>query len=163
MLPNGSAEPRLRKPRFLIHILFACWLAMEQLQALLHQQNEAFQSVISQSMNAQNQTNAQIQQVVTNQSQQLESMQHQMANLSQAMTTMMTNQVAAAGATAPAASTHQASGDMEELKSIVHPGLLEKISTHDGEESSFPAWRLKFEGLCSLIGLEEKMNLSLNV
>ena len=49
---------------------------------------------------------------------------------------------------------HLDQGDSEAVKSIVHPGILEKCATHDGQESTFPAWRFKFEGLAALIGLE---------
>ena len=65
------------------------------------------------------------------------------------------------GGEAQAAGTTLHSGDLEEVKSIIHPGLLERVEKHDGEEASFPAWRFQFEALAALIGIDKDLDLAL--
>ena len=47
------------------------------------------------------------------------------------------------------------------IKSILHPGIIEKLASHNGEEAAFPSWRFKFEGLVSLVGLDSYLQTAL--
>ena len=117
--------------------------------------------------------------VITQQQAQAQLMQSQLDQLSQGMMTMM--QQAAAGGTAATGSPPQTGrgsgpdleaghpqrhrldeGDTVGIKSILHPGIVEKLPSHNGEEATFPAWRFKFEGLATLVGLDQYLQTSLD-
>ena len=52
-------------------------------------------------------------------------------------------------------------GDSETVKSIVHPGILEKCVAHNGEDATFPSWRFRIESLAALIGLDSYLESAL--
>eukprot|EP00971_Amphidinium_carterae_P042638 838370-Amphidinium_carterae.1 len=50
-------------------------------------------------------------------------------------------------------------GEADELRSIIHPSLIEKAEGHDGQESTFPAWKFQFEALAALIGRDKQIDM----
>eukprot|EP00971_Amphidinium_carterae_P316535 6292132-Amphidinium_carterae.2 len=48
---------------------------------------------------------------------------------------------------------------MDELKSIIHPSLIEEAQRHDGQESTFPTWKFQFEALAALRGMDKQVEM----
>ena len=157
---------------------------LQQTQAFaqaMQQQQEATQRLFEQQSQAQAAQQAQVQSIVQAQQAQVAELQQQMQNMvlaqqaqssevqqgmvqvAQAMTSVMQTQrrPGMTGGDAPGAAPTLNSGDLEEVKSIIHPGLLERVEKHDGQEASFPSWRFQFESLAALIGLDRELDSAL--
>ena len=133
---------------------------MEQtLQAILqHQQDsqermsQQFAAALQAQATSQNQSASQLgdalrlqQQQNTQQAQQVQTQLEALAGGLReiASRTTMTSQTPGA-ASQPVAQRLDA-GDSDAVRSIVHPGILEKCPSHSGDEANFPQWRFKFD------------------
>ena len=90
---------------------------------------------------------------MANQQQQVQEVRTQLLNVIQQPSARSSSVEAAAAVPTPLDR-----GDLTELKSIMHPGLVEKLDKHDGQEASFPAWRWQFESLAALICVEQAVD-----
>eukprot|EP00972_Heterocapsa_arctica_P112243 16430701-Heterocapsa_arctica.AAC.1 len=54
-------------------------------------------------------------------------------------------------------------GDMEELKAVINPKLLEKCPTLSGRNADFVEWTFTFGSITALLGLEDGMRIAIEV
>eukprot|EP00971_Amphidinium_carterae_P194165 3852839-Amphidinium_carterae.1 len=141
---------------------------MDQLQQFLQTQTQAFtqalqqtQAVMDQQAQSQAASTAQMQQVIQAQQDQMAILQAQMGQLTSSMGEMMRGGSApVVPASSPPGEFRMPGGEADELKSIIHPSLIEKAERHDGQESTFPAWKFQFEALAALIGMDKQVEMS---